>query len=59
MDKYYKPGDKVKSEYTISREIGEGRYGIVYLAKNDNDEKVVIKQLKKKDAQADKKGIVL
>lgn len=48
MDKYCKPGDKVKNEYTISREIAEGRYGIVYLAKNDNDEKVVVKQLKKK-----------
>ena len=48
MDKYYNRGEKVKGKYTIIKEIGEGRYGIVYLAKNDNNEKVIVKQLKKK-----------
>lgn len=48
MDKYYKRGEKVKDEYTIIKELGEGRYGIAYLAKNDKKEKVVVKQLKKK-----------
>lgn len=47
MDKYYKRGEKVKDEYTIIKELGEGRYGIAYLAKNDKKEKVVVKQLKK------------
>ena len=47
MDKYYKQGEKVKNEYSIIKEIGEGRYGIAYLAKNDKEEDVVVKQLKK------------
>ena len=47
MDKYYEYGEKVKNEYTIVEEIGEGRYGIVYLAKNDENNIVIIKQLKK------------
>ena len=47
MDKYYEYGEKVKNEYTIVEEIGEGRYGIVYLAKNDENSIVIIKQLKK------------
>lgn len=46
MDKYYRRKDIV-SGYSIMKIIGEGRYGIVYLAKNDKDEKVVVKQLKK------------
>lgn len=48
MDKYYKQGEKIRGEYTIIKELGEGRYGIAYLAKNDKKEKVVVKQLKKK-----------
>ena len=47
MDRYYKYGEKVNNEYTIVKEIGEGRYGIVYLAKNDDNSIVIIKQLKK------------
>lgn len=46
MDRYYEKRDVVKG-YSILKIIGEGRYGIVYLAKNDTDEKAVIKQLKK------------
>lgn len=45
MDKYYKIGEKVNS-YSILKLLGEGRYGIAYLAVNDNDEKCVVKQLK-------------
>lgn len=47
MDKYLKKNSKVKG-YTIIKLIGEGRYGIAYLAVNDEGEKYVIKQLKKK-----------
>ncbi len=46
MDRYYKKHYKIK-EYSVIRKIGEGRYGIAYLAENENKEKVVIKQLKK------------
>ncbi|WP_123054937.1 protein kinase family protein [Clostridium sp. JN-1] len=46
MDRYYKTGEKVNG-YSIIKIIGEGRYGIVYLAVNDKHEKCVIKQLKK------------
>ncbi|NBL00048.1 MAG: protein kinase family protein, partial [Erysipelotrichia bacterium] len=45
MDKYYEPGEKIK-DYTILSIIGEGRYGIVYLAENNNLSKCIIKQLK-------------
>lgn len=47
MDKYFKKEAKVKG-YTITKLIGEGRYGIAYLAINNKGEKCVIKQLKKK-----------
>ena len=47
MDKYYRKNDKVNGRFEIIKRIGEGRYGIVYLAKDDNGVKVVIKQLKK------------
>ena len=46
MDRYYKTGEKING-YSILKVIGEGRYGIVYLAANDKREKRVIKQLKK------------
>lgn len=46
MDRYYKPKDII-NRCSIIKIIGEGRYGIVYLAKNKQGEKVVIKQLKK------------
>ena len=47
MDKYFKKGEKLEG-YTITKLIGQGRYGIAYLATNDKGEKCVIKQLKKK-----------
>lgn len=47
MDKYYNKGEIVKDEYVIIKELGEGRYGIAYLANNYKEEKVVVKQLKK------------
>lgn len=46
MDKYYKRDQSVL-KYKVIEKIGEGRYGITYLAKNKKDKKVVIKQLKK------------
>lgn len=46
MDKYYKINQSVAG-YKVLQKIGEGRYGITYLAKNKQDQKVVIKQLKK------------
>jgi len=46
MDKYYKIKEVV-SGYSILKILGEGRYGIVYLATNDKYEKCVIKQFKK------------
>lgn len=46
MDKYYKRNDIVNG-YSIIKIIGEGRYGIAYLAINDEKQKCVIKQLKK------------
>ncbi|WP_294153724.1 protein kinase family protein [uncultured Clostridium sp.] len=58
MDKYYKSGEKVKGGYIISQEIGEGRYGIAYLAENDNNEKVVVKQLKKKMLKETRKSLI-
>lgn len=45
MDKYFKAQDVVNG-CSILDLIGEGRYGIVYLAENENGEKCVIKQLK-------------
>ena len=46
MDKYYKRNEIVNG-YSIIKIIGEGRYGIAYLAINDKKQKCVIKQLKK------------
>lgn len=46
MDKYFNKNDKIKG-YSIIKIIGEGRYGIAYLAKNYEGEKCVVKQLKK------------
>lgn len=46
MDRYYKPGTQIK-EFTIIKMLGQGRYGIAYLAKNSSGKKCVIKQLKK------------
>ena len=46
MDKYFNPKDIIDG-YSIIKMIGQGRYGIVYLAENYNKEKFIVKQLKK------------
>ncbi|MDS0525415.1 protein kinase family protein [Clostridium sp. SHJSY1] len=46
MDKYYKIKEIVEG-YSILKILGEGRYGIAYLAINDKGEKCIVKQLKK------------
>ncbi|KXL54011.1 serine/threonine-protein kinase PknB [Anaerotignum neopropionicum] len=46
MVNYYEQGEQIK-DYSILDILGEGRYGIVYLAKNTKDEKCIIKLLKK------------
>ena len=45
MDIYYRKEERVKG-YTIKDILGEGRYGIAYLAIDKDGNKVVIKQLK-------------
>lgn len=45
MDKYFRVSEKVNG-YSIHKLLGEGRYGIAYLAINDKYEKCVVKQLK-------------
>ncbi|WP_054740884.1 serine/threonine protein kinase [Cellulosilyticum ruminicola] len=46
MDRYYKPGTQIK-DFTITKILGQGRYGIAYLGENRYGKKCVIKQLKK------------
>lgn len=41
----FTPGQKLKGNYTIDRELGKGRFGITYLAKDRNDQNWVIKTL--------------
>lgn len=45
-DKLLNIGQEIKG-YKIKKKLGEGRYGIAYLAYSSIDEKVVIKKLKK------------
>ncbi len=45
VDKYYNENDTVDI-YTIQQLLGEGRYGIVYLALDEKQNKYVVKQLK-------------
>lgn len=45
MDKPYKIEDEVNG-YSIIKILGQGRYGIAYLGKNQDEEMCVIKQLK-------------
>lgn len=45
MDEYYKIQDTING-CSVLKIIGEGRYGIAYLAVNEKQEKCVIKQLK-------------
>lgn len=45
MDRHYKT-DEIVNGYTIQKKIGEGRYGIAYLAVDKENDQFVIKQLK-------------
>ena len=56
MDEYYKVQDTVNG-YSVLKIIGEGRYGIAYLAVNDKQEKCVIKQLKSKMLEQNRKKL--
>lgn len=56
MDKYYK-NKEIVNGYSILKIIGEGRYGIVYLAINYKHEKCVIKQLKRDMLEETRKKI--
>lgn len=56
MDKYFKTKEIVNG-YSILKIIGEGRYGIAYLAINDKFEKCVIKQLKRDMIKQTKKKL--
>ncbi len=47
QDKYYEENNQIAG-YTIKEMLGEGQYGIVYLAVDKDNKKYVIKQLKKK-----------
>jgi serine/threonine protein kinase len=46
MDIYFKVNERVNG-YTILKVLGEGRFGIAYLAMNDRNQKCVVKQLKR------------
>ena len=46
MDKHFKKNQSING-YKVTKRLGEGRYGIAYLATNEQSQKVVIKQLKK------------
>ena len=46
-DNYYEKNDTIGG-FTIQQLLGEGRYGIVYLALDEENNKCVVKQLKKK-----------
>ncbi|MGG5461833.1 serine/threonine protein kinase [Clostridium sp. B9] len=56
MDKHYKKKESVNG-YSITKKLGQGRYGIVYLAINENNEKVIIKQLKKEMLEETRKKL--
>lgn len=56
-DKFYNKNDKV-SGYSIIKFIGQGRYGIVYLAENESGQKVVIKQLKKEMLKRSRRKLI-
>ncbi len=53
LDEYYRENDEIDI-YTIQELLGEGRYGIVYLAVDKDKNKYVIKQLKKKTIKKNK-----
>lgn len=45
MDKYYEIGERI-GNYQITKRLGEGRYGIVYLVRNHQSHPYILKQLK-------------
>jgi serine/threonine-protein kinase len=53
-DKVYSPMDRI-GEYTLLKVIGEGRYGICYLAARDRN-KYIVKQLKRVAVRKSKKS---
>lgn len=57
MDTYYKRDDKVLGYYVLGK-LGEGRYGIAYLAVDDNGNEVVIKQLKNEMLERSRKKVI-
>lgn len=56
MDKYFNKNDIVNG-YSIIKILGEGRYGIAYLAINNKNEKCVVKQLKNEMLQKTRKKL--
>lgn len=56
MDNYYNKGE-VLDKYIIEKYLGEGRYGIAYLAIDDKGEKYVIKQLKVEELENTRKKL--
>ena len=57
MDTYYNNNDNVFG-YKILGIIGEGRYGIAYLATDSEGSKVVIKQLKEEMLETSRKKVI-
>lgn len=56
MDKYFDKGE-ILNGYTITKILGEGRYGIAYLGINQEEEKCVIKQLKEDELERTRKKL--
>lgn len=56
MDNYYKVDERING-YLVRKIIGEGRYGIAYLVTNDQNERFVLKQLKKEMIQDTKDNL--
>ncbi len=45
MDKYFRSKESIQG-YTILKVLGEGRYGIAYLVRNEKSQRFILKQLK-------------
>ncbi|MDD4844326.1 MAG: protein kinase [Anaerotignum sp.] len=56
MANYFERGEQIE-DYSILDILGEGRYGIVYLAENTKEEKCIIKLLKKEMLKSSKKKL--
>jgi serine/threonine-protein kinase len=56
MNRYYQIGEMIKG-YSIIKVVGEGRYGIAYLAANSKGEHCVVKQLKKEMLEETRKKL--